>query len=400
VAVATAPTLLVPDERIWVLAGVDPRDLTTNPVSAADEAALLVTPPRLPAELGEALRAAWRRVGPPGRLVTADGPGLGGARSTELLEEPAEAEHHHGGDHGHAHHDGHGGMSHDEMMEVRGDPSADGLVMEDIDTVVGPIFAGLPAGLALTATLDGDVACALSPRTTPVAGLDPSAPITSRVAREQRRGWPALAAVEAERALSHLAWMAAFAARLGWDAIADEAYDALAPLVGLPEAVLERGVEPSSPDAVADLAARVEGARTLRSRLAGRGVLEAPGLGGIAARAGGAAVDARAGSVWYEPLGFRVLRRAEGDALARTVLRVREAEVALRLAHAALARDGPGPHAPLPVEGPRGEVGATGWPVRDRELLHAASAAAAGREWAAALATVWSFDPPAWEPAA
>src|SRR5919204_548615 len=130
-----------------MLAGVDPRDLTTNPVSAADEAALLVTPPRLPAELGEALRAAWRRVGPPGRLVTADGPGLGGARSTELLEEPAEAEHHHGGDHGHAHHDGHGGMSHDEMMEVRGDPSADGLVMEDIDTVVGPIFAGLPAGL-------------------------------------------------------------------------------------------------------------------------------------------------------------------------------------------------------------------------------------------------------------
>ena len=100
-AVAAEPTPLVPDERIWLLAGVDPYEGSEAP---------------------EGVRAARNAV-----LARHEKSGTD--------------------DHGHEHH-AHGEMSHHDMMEVRGDPSADGLVMEDIETVLGPVFAGLPTGLA------------------------------------------------------------------------------------------------------------------------------------------------------------------------------------------------------------------------------------------------------------
>src|SRR5690606_25210509 len=65
------------------------------------------------------------------------------------------------GDHGD--HGGHGQADHDDlgfmsMVEVTRDMprSADGLPMDRIEVPFGPCFPGLPGGLLLTLTLDGD----------------------------------------------------------------------------------------------------------------------------------------------------------------------------------------------------------------------------------------------------
>jgi Ni,Fe-hydrogenase III large subunit len=134
-------------------------------------------------------------------------------------------------------------------------------------------------------------------------------------------------------------------------------------------------------------------------------------------RAAGAVSDLRLGDPLYEELGFSVVVRDEGDALARARARLEEAGEALRLAGEALARiDATAPEpvdlleaAPggaAAVEGPRGPVRvahsaagrsfALSSPGAEVVRRHA-ERSMVGHEWAAALVGLTSFDLSPWQ---
>ncbi len=179
-------------------------------------------------------------------------------------------DHGHGG-HGHGGHGGrgHGGRGHGEprprgaprvgwlervepgfmsMVEMTaGTPrSSDGLQMEWIDAPFGPLFPGLPGGLLLEVTLDGDtvvearatsaVSAADPLRNGPLAAADymaalgdamPLAPVTYRllacraieaaagIAPDQPTRLGREAALARERIASHLVWLAQMGRQLG-----------------------------------------------------------------------------------------------------------------------------------------------------------------------------------------
>lgn len=241
--------------------------------------------------------------------------------------------------------------------------SRDGLPMEWLDVPFGPLFSGLPGGLALTFTLDGDaVANAhLAPHTMmrglaqslmgPVerfperlAGLDPLTPAAYRLlawrAVEAMRGeTPAeavqrggVATLERERASSHLNWLASFAGLLGMDALAREAarlHHALwhAQTVADVARVAKR---------VQSLARGYERTPLVAMRLRGVGVRPAGAAArGPILRAGGTAADARTDDPVYRTLGFAPLTCEGDDAFARLHIRLREIAQSLALVRAA-----------------------------------------------------------------
>jgi hypothetical protein len=138
-------------------------------------------------------------------------------------------------------HDMGGGFMSMAAMTAHLPASPDGLRMEWVEARFGPLFPGLPGGLALRLTLDGDsvagaaVERGVVARGLPAtwlgpsgdfadrfAGLDPFAPAAYRflarraLARAAGRGdsadaSPWLAELERERAASHLVWLSRFA---------------------------------------------------------------------------------------------------------------------------------------------------------------------------------------------
>jgi Ni,Fe-hydrogenase III large subunit len=247
-----------------------------------------------------------------------------------------------------------------------------------------------------------------------------------------------LAAVEIERALSHLVWLRGFGVVLGWAELTDRAHRAALAVLA-PHERLRAADGPDDPSlrdlgplleaagtAAARLRAWLEAGRLLGARTAGRAILDRDrlakaGVGGIAARAAGLARDARQGDPLYEALGFRVQTRPEGDAQARSLLRVAEAMDGLRLAAAALVGEGGRPAgseeqpsrarvAPgeAVVEGPRGPLRATPpgggrprmvAPPGQEELLAMAGEAIVGLELAPGLVGLASFDLSGWRAA-
>jgi NADH:ubiquinone oxidoreductase subunit D len=341
----------------------------------------------------------------------------------------------------HGSHDMHG--DHGDMMAIVGEPSADGLVMEPIEVRFGPVGTPLPGGLVVDVTLDGDVVSdaavhALLSAAGPPNGVphvpDLLAPVSWRVVIERAAGdvaseadrWLRLAAVETERAVSHLAWLRSFGRLLGWTPLVGRCTAALGALAephrqlsgaqatqarpALPVGALE---PPRAP--VRDVIALVTQSRWLRVRAGGRAVVTAAQarerrLRGPVARASGLAEDSRSHDPLYQRLGFAPLLGSEGDALARTRLRAEEAAAALDLAAGALrAAAAWTPADTMPtaesaiVEAPRGPVEARrtrgGWrlsaPGAD-EALVAAGDGMRGLEWAAALVVVASFDLSPW----
>jgi Ni,Fe-hydrogenase III large subunit len=143
----------------------------------------------------------------------------------------------------------HGDMGFMSMVEMTKDlpRSSDGLQMEWVEGVpFGPLFPGLPGGLTLTLTLDGDTvaraetkgiegsqsaeefadpAQALADR---LARLDPLSPVAYRVlawralenmARiqiDERTALARIGALERERAVSHLSWLSIFGRLVGY----------------------------------------------------------------------------------------------------------------------------------------------------------------------------------------
>jgi len=325
--------------------------------------------------------------------------------------------------------------------------SRDGLPMEWADAPFGPLFPGLPGGLDLALTLDGDVVAraTLTPGATArnlaatwpgpavalpdrLTRLDPLSPFAYHVlalraleaaagtivddatARARIRG------LERERAASHLGWLASFGALLGVGWLAARAATlqlALLAPSGPPQ--------PARLDtAIRRLVGGVERTPLLARRLAGRGRLPGMDVGawrGPVARASGRAIDARMADPAYRALGFVPVIREGADALAR--LRVRLAEVTQSLdliaaaaapsaaAAAARSADLPAGHDPATVETPRGaatlHLTLEGDVVRAIRLetpcaAHAdlVAAAAEGHELADALVGIASLDLSPW----
>jgi hypothetical protein len=353
---------------------------------------------------------------------------------------------------GHEMHDADQGMhggghnmqgDHGDMMAIVGEPSADGLVMESIELRYGPLGTPLPGGLAVDVTLDGDVVAESTVQALLSTGV--SAPGTPSVpdlltpvawtlaieagAEGQVRAspWRGVAALEAERAVSHLVWLRALGRLLGWRLLVERCTLAIDGMLTLAHDLARRD-EDRSERASSELsalerasarahgvAALVRRSRVLRLRTAGLGPVTSEhaqrvGLRGPVARASGLADDGRAGEAVYDPLGFEPVVRSGGDAYARTLVRAEEAQESLRLAGAALRAEADGTSTSAPflapgkaVEGPRGpihaEQHADGWrlaaPGTD-EVLRTAGEAMVGAEWSAALVALASFDLSPW----
>ena len=230
------------------------------------------------------------------------------------------------------------------MVELtRGKPaSPDGLIMEWIEVPFGPFFPGLPGGLKLHLTLDGDTvagvriggipACGLPPGTAiadlprRLAALTPLSPaslhaLAIRAVHDAAGTTPPndVLWLERERVASHLNWLAGLARQTGLAMIERQAGRILRDVLG------------ATPDGFATLAprlrrllGRVGRIPLLRLKLAGIGRWNGVGTGPVA-RAAGHAVDARTGDPAYATLGFAPLTMSGGDALAR--LRQRCAEI-------------------------------------------------------------------------
>ncbi len=356
-------------------------------------------------------------------------------------------------DHGdHAGHDGHDHMDHGDGMGfmsmvamTQGTPrSSDGLQMEWVEVPFGPLFPGLPAGLRLRLTLDGDTVAGAEAGATvgPAAetlfgsaggfaerlhGLDPLSPVACRLlavqALEEAFGLPAdeetalarAGALERERAASHLNWLASFAHLLGYAWLEGRAARlqlALLRAAGAEEDTRLRGE-------VSKLARRVGRTPLLRRKL--RGIGRLPGgaetLGPVA-RAGGTGTDARAeDEVYRAVLGFEPVLREGDDAFSRLLVRLEEAERSLdlvrragRVAVPTLALDGAygDGSGVATVETPRGaatlRVTLQGGEVKDLGLetpsarhMGSVGAVTDGEELANALVGVASLDLSPWE---
>jgi Ni,Fe-hydrogenase III large subunit len=331
------------------------------------------------------------------------------------------------------------------MVEMtRGTPrSSDGLQMEwSEDVPFGPLFPGLPGGLALTLTLDGDTVARAEARgveglpsaedlvgpaedlAVRLARLDRLSPIAYRVlarrALESAAGveldrQTALArvgALERERAASHLGWLSLFGRLLGYPWLERRAGTlqlALARAAGAGEVARLREV-------VTGLARRVERTPLLRRKLGGVGVL--PGRAersGPVARAAGVAKDARADEGVYRSLGFEPVVRDGDDALSRLRVRLAEIEQSLDLVGKAGEMTAPEPstdagssgEGSATVETPRGAanlrvrleggaVGDIGLDIPSARHLRLVGAVAEQRELADALVGVASLDPSPW----
>jgi hypothetical protein len=406
--------LIIPDEQTWTMLGADPAASGIEPTWNPDAAALLA----------DGVRIEYRELPIPGHTSV-----------RHLLErDPAPGANHMAHEHDHGEHGGHehdhGG--HHDMMAIVGEPSADGLVMESIDLTYGPLGTPFPGGLAVDVTLDGDVVAKSAVRallhaepTDSNPGFpDALSPVawTVALADSSDTDWLGVAAVELERAISHVAWLRSLGRLLDAHPLVDACTHALASLQ-----VSREILPPSttahaawlraafgSPDlaaareAVEDIATLVRRGRALRWRLRGRAVVtgaeaDALGLLGPVGRASGRPIDSRATDARYSALGFDPVVRSEGDALARAVVRAEEALAAVLLADAALQADGAAPATGRVAEGPRGPLhadrAAGRWKLDApgaEAARRAAGGAMVGLEWSAALVALASFDLTPW----
>ena len=265
-------------------------------------------------------------------------------------------------------HGGHGGSERVEGVEAhfmsmvdltRDMPaSADGLKMEWIDVPFGPFFPGLPGGLQLKLTLDGDAVATTSADSlvgssdplpanpsSPtefvdhLAALSPLSPVAYRLlaclALEQAAGQSVapdiararLAVVERERVASHLGWLAVFGAQSGSSWIEKRAAAFQLKVQG----AAATDVTTLKPK-ISTFLAKLQRTPLLAARLSGIGQLPANDtLSGPVARASGMASDTRSDDPVYAEIGFSVLTMTDGDALARLVQRCNEITQSLDL---------------------------------------------------------------------
>ena len=250
------------------------------------------------------------------------------------------------------------------MVELTKDQprSSDGLQMDWIEAPFGPFFPGLPAGLHLNLTLDGDTVAGSAARSlvgqTVLKGgaamvaadfvdhLGAMMPLSPQAYRalacaaveeaagigptaDERRA--RAAAVERERIASHLGWLAEFGAQTGFLWLSNRA------------GALQLAVQDADIAEIAALAAplkrlirRVQSAPLMRMRLRGIARIGKDiAASGPVDRARGGGADARTGDTTLSALGFAPRQREGGDALARLMLRCDEITQSLALIAAA-----------------------------------------------------------------
>ncbi len=258
----------------------------------------------------------------------------------------------------------HGDMDFMSMVEVTKDlpRSPDGLPMDWIEVPFGPFFPGLPGGLLLTLTLDGDgIAKARAQSLVGGSGalsvsgmkvvdfvdhlgaMDPLAPVGYRLlacrALEAAAGQVPdeeilrgrIAAVERERIASHLGWLALFAQQIGFGWLLRRA-------AALQLQFLHADIKQviALNPALQALIKRLQRTPLLESRTAGIGRMASnPVLRGPVARATGIGSDARSKDKTCFALGFTPVSRESGDALARLHVRLDEIRYSLALIEAA-----------------------------------------------------------------
>lgn len=357
------------------------------------------------------------------------------------------------GDHG-----SHGGMAMDMDMVMSGGfmsmvamtqdlpRSQDGLPMEWSEAPFGPLFPGLPGGLALTLTLDGDTVVQATMRPGAVhrglaatwpgpaasfpdrlASLDPLSPVAYRVLASRALEHAAavepdeavarhrVGALERERAVSHLSWLADFAALLGDRWLAGRAGELQFALMRTAD---ERSVSRVGRE-IAAFVRRVERTPFLRVRLDGIGYDASHAterVGGPYARARGLSVDARRDEPIYRALGFAPVLHDGNDAWARLQVRLGELTQSMGLTRAVGTATLPDPPAltigsgegEATVETPRGpatlhivlqdgEVTEAHLDTPSARLVHLVPGMAEGRELADALVGIASLDLSPWE---
>ena len=347
------------------------------------------------------------------------------------------------GDHDHGDHD-HGSSGFMSMVEVTKDlpRSADGLAMDWLEVPFGPCFPGLPGGLRLTLTLDGDgvtegQATSLVAMGTPseevavetfierLAAATPLAPVSYRLlacrAIEQAAGLepdPAVergraAALERERIASHLGWLAQLGRQLSFVWLTRRA------------AALQLETQRADGEqlvvlrpALQALIARLEHTPLLKARLKGIGALPhgSQDLRGPVARASGRTEDARQADAMYCELGFELYIEGAGDAWARFRQRHVEIVTSLDLVEAAgdpelpklRAIDSPSGTGEATVETPRGrstlqltlergQVVSVELDGACRQHIGLAADLVEGQELGDALVAVGSLDLSPWE---
>lgn len=378
------------------------------------------------------------------------GQGAGGSRSGhEGMDHGGMSGMDHGGmGHGGEGHMDHGGMGFMSMVEMTKDVprSSDGLQMEWLEASFGPLFPGLPGGLLLKLTLDGDTVARAEAEgaegrasARDLAGpvgelgeklsrLDLLSPVAYRVLAwravedaagvepDERTALARVGALEKERAVSHLGWLSLFGRLIGYRWLEDRAGAFQLALARADDA----GEAARLRDEVAALSRRVERTPLIRRRLGGIGRLGGGAKPpGPVARAAGVAADARAHERMYDSLGFEPMVLGGDDALARLRVRLAEIEQSLGLVgevgEAALlgpAADcgpnrGPDREGSATVETPRGaatlRVTLGGGAVGDAELdtpsvrlLGLVGAVAEQQELADALVGVASLDASPW----
>lgn len=249
---------------------------------------------------------------------------------------------------------------------------ADGLPMERVKTPFGPFFPGLSSGLVLTLWLDGDTVARADAAPHALAGAsvldisagmgdlaerlarhDPLAPASYRrlaeaagaAAPSGRGSFPTelgpVAALELERAASHLNWLAGFGHLLGYVWLARKASAWQLKLRSCPDVDHLASLEPE----LLNVLRRVQRTPLLSRRLTGIGVLgrdDLDGVGGPVARASGLHRDARLDDPSYRSFAFEPVVRTEGDALARLSVRLEEIRRSVALALAAHRSNGRG----------------------------------------------------------
>ncbi len=263
----------------------------------------------------------------------------------------------------HEHHN----MDHDDeafmsMIDVTKDlpRSTDGLPMDWINASFGPFFPGLPGGLLLTLTLDGDTVAGSNVETIVangplllqapmdvgnlvkrLASLDPLTPLSyqalaclalenvASVDVDVKIAKARIVALEHERIVSHLGWLALFAQQTGFEWLLNRATLLQQKFLHADqEQIIELKVM------VLNLIKRLQHTPLLKSRTRDIGRLVAAAnltLLGPVARASGIHEDLRSTDKIYGNLGFTPANGKDGDAQARLWLRLDELRYSLEL---------------------------------------------------------------------
>jgi len=276
----------------------------------------------------------------------------------------------------------HGDMAFMSMIDVTKNlpRSTDGLPMEWTEAPFGPFFPGLPGGLMLTLTLDGDTVAdsktqplfenkELLPQVSPdivnfiqqITRFGPLSPVAFQLlacqALENAAGLEISAnvasarigALEQERIANHLGWLALFAQQTGFNWLQRRA------------ASLQLKFCLADMQQIATLAADIQSlikrlgkTPLLKSRTVGIGKLASDSnLRGPVARASGVANDVRSTDKNYIALGFEAVSQTQGDAYARLQVRLAEIIHSLKLIQVSGAIERPTP-------ADTGEISATG----------------------------------------